>query len=659
MHFNYFETLVMQIGNGFGFGSRVPMNQFTGVRVRDSSLTGGLAGVYVGDRSVDARIARLANLTGVEANGDVSFKVPVKAPAYDFTEAGSNGIVMNGVRLGMLTTGSAVVTKERDIAETLVTWEHENVNVFADNINVPVNKTTYCDSLWVDARGNHYARIRTSYSTGVWIGSNINFWSTMNSNPSFEIQSLTEFVVVGFTYSAENENIWVPHSVQAAETDATTGLTVVRNYPVHEIWGGVIYGASVSNPATHALSIQELSKADNVLNVPKAIIAPYITKISLKRRLTQNHMSLFSGACPKVVYMPSLRKIVGGGRHSKTPIFCSNNSSEYYVSKLVFPALQSIKNCMFACRLAGLTSIMLPCLEEIKETIFLMDCPMLKELDLPHLTLIKGCDCFCANDYNLEKVALTSSFVLEPHTPERTQETQIETMELLRATLTVLSLNFARGLINGTNSMSYFFNSCDKLMNASTLIDAALSGAAAPMDGNYAVDRETGIFTIYNYKADHALKNATGFYGADTLIDVTQAGHRLEGSTYTYAGKVSEVITFAHYNGSYKGFAIEDTYKFVVAHTAVMAAGSAVPTGAVVCAVDPRTALMNTMTDPMASSSVFSTSTNTHIYSASTDIRMTVNPNEGLWADANIKATSEAFNSLIAPNQAYNAAAST
>lgn len=654
--------MAQNIGAGYGFGLHaMPLNPFDGSRIRvpynDAYVTGGISGAYIGNRVTDAHIAALARLMSVGAQGEVQCKVPLRAPRFDFAEEKANGIVMNGVRLGMLATGTATVTKERDIAETLVAWEHEDVNVFADNINVPINKQTYCDSLWVDARGTHYARVKTSFSTGVWVGSNINFWSSMNVNPSFEVQSLTEFVVIGFTYNETNENIWIPHSVEAVETDATTGLSVTRNYPVREIWGGVIYGASNTTSALHALSIQEMSKADNVMNVPKAIIAPYITKISLKRRLMQNHMSLFSGACPKVVYMPNLETIVGGGRHAKTPIFCSNNSSNYYISKLSFPALKSIKNCMFGCKLAGLTKVELPSLETIEETIFLMNCPMLKELVLPHLDLIQGCDYFCANDYNLERLVLTSSFSLMPHRPETSTDTQFEYLELLRATLAVLSLSFTRYLINGTNSMSYFLNGCSKLMNASKDV-TPVTGGSAPFDSeDYGVIRNRGIFTTFNHKVDDALclvnKDSTdGYYGATTLVTLTQFAHRLGAESYTVG--TNEDITFTSYSGDYKKFALEPTYHLIVADKSAISANS------IVCAVDPRTALMNTMTNPVVADGIFASSTSTHSYQVDTDIRIAVNPNEAYYTNTldGIATTSTNFLSLIAVNQAYNAAAS-
>ena len=655
--------MAQNVGAGYGFVTQPLFPQFAGARVRGQEpyVTGGhFAGNYIANHVTGSQMAVLARLLTVGAQGEVQCKVPLSVPALNFPEPGANGITMNGVRLGMLATGSALVTKERDIAETLTSWEHEEVNVFADSITVPINKQTYCDSIWVDARGTHYARVKTSFSTGVWVGSNINFWNTMNGNPSFEVQSLTEFVVIGFTYNDTNENIWIPHSVQAVETDQTTGLSVTRNYPVREIWGGVIYGASNSNTALHALSIQEMSKADNVMNVPKAIIAPYITKISLKRRLTQNHLSLFSGACPKVVYMPNLETIVGGGRHTKTPIFCSNNSVEYYTNKLSFPSLKTIKNCMFACQLAGLTAIELPALETIKESIFLMNCPMLKELELPHIDLIEGCDYFCANDYNLEKLTLTSSFSLVPHRPERSSETQVEALELLRATLAVLSLRITRYLINGTNSMSYFLNGCSKLMNTTGKLDTKLTENYAPFNGLYLIDRTRGIFTTFNYKVDYALnligQNKTdGYYGANTLYTITQAAHRL--GDESYAGIVSEVIAFTALSSTYKGFAIEDKYKFVVADSAAMTAGSPLKGTEVVCAVDPRTALMNTMTNPVIADSLYSSSTSTHAYTASEfDLHIAVNPNEAYYANE-IGVTSLNFLSLIAVNQAYDATA--
>ena len=647
------KLLMAFVGAGAGFNA---LGFHQGLRSRyftPQILGGGFAGqAIVAEPS--RYISKIDKVLKMDPQGNISSDVPLKAPAFECGAPGAHGILINGIRLGMLATGSALVTKERDIAETLTSWEHEEVNVFADSITVPINKQTYCDSLWVDARGTHYARVKTSFSTGVWVGSNINFWNTMNGNPSFEVQSLTEFVVIGFTYNDTNENIWIPHSVQAVETDQTTGLSVTRNYPVREIWGGIIYGASNSNTALHALSIQEMSKADNVMNVPKAIIAPYITKISLKRRLTQNHMSLFSGACPKVVYMPHLETIVGGGRHTKTPIFCSNNSVEYYTNKLSFPSLKTIKNCMFACQLAGLTAIELPALETIKESIFLMNCPMLKELELPHIDLIEGCDYFCANDYNLEKLTLTSSFSLVPHRPERSSETQVEALELLRATLAVLSLRITRYLINGTNSMSYFLNGCSKLMNTTGKLDAAITEKYPPFNGLYLIDRTRGIFTTFNYKVDYALNligktDTDGYYGANTLCTITQFAHRLGADSYSIG--TPEEIAFSSYSGDYKKFGLESTYHLVVADK------SAISETSIVCAVDPRTALMNTMTNPVVADSLYSSSTSTHAYTASEfDLHIAVNPNEAYYANE-IGITSVNFLSLIAVNQAYNAAA--
>lgn len=561
----------------------------------------------------------------------------------------------NGMKLGTLVANVANVTKLNDVDEHLVNWEIKEVNAYSDANRIPVEKTSVLSSIWVDNRGTYYGRIVTTYDLGVWVGSNINFWNNARADP-FNLQTVVEYVVIGFTYDEDIENIFIPNSVKVDD--------VV--YPVREIWGGAIYARTASNPELHALSMQELSKADNVLNVPAAIVAPHIEKISLKRRIVRNQVSIFSGCVPMQVQMPNLRSIVGAGCHARSPVFCSNNSSSYYTSKLSFPALKSIKNCMFACQLAALKEIELPSLESIEETIFLMNCPMITELSLPHIIKIKGCDFFCANDFNLERLHFTRTVAFMPHDVELAAKFEGE--QLLRQTLALLGLSYQPYLVNDTISMGYFCNGCIRLMNASSKIAPVTPSAegttpyAAPLDSaEIGVDVNRGIDFIYEYKTSgptkdgHSQQGSVGvtfYYGRDMNMNLDQFTRRQTAKT-AYTDSTLAAIDFGGYHANVTGpssvipkyFFKESNYKAIVAGANATLAENEKQGELVVCPIDPRTALMNTMMTPLNDST-----TNTHAYSVfNKELLMTVQPDSALydWPDM-------LFNAIIAPNQCYN-----
>ena len=560
----------------------------------------------------------------------------------------------NGMKLGTLVANVANITKLNDVDEHLVNWEIKEVNAYSDANRIPVEKTSVLSSIWVDNRGTYYGRIVTTYDLGVWVGSNINFWNNARADP-FNLQTVVEYVVIGFTYDEGIENVFIPNSVKVDD--------VV--YPVREIWGGAIYARTTSNPELHALSMQELSKADNVLNVPAAIVAPHIEKISLKRRIVRNQISIFSGCVPMQVQMPNLRSIVGAGCHARSPVFCSNNSSSYYTSKLSFPALKSIKNCMFACQLAALKEIELPSLESIEETIFLMNCPMITELSLPHIIKIKGCDFFCANDFNLERLHFTRTVAFMPHDVEPAAEFEGE--QLLRQTLALLGLSYQPYLVNDTISMGYFCNGCIRLMNASSKIAPVSTSTTnlyvAPLDNTeIGVDVTRGIDFIYEYKNEgHSSDdghsncmyiNDMSYYGRDAIMNLNQFTRRQTAKTaYTkttgvlidfgsyYAKPAKESLTYIP-----QYFFKEPTYKAIVADTNKTASTDIKGTY-IVCAIDPRTSLMNTMITPLNDST-----TNTHAYSVfDKELLMTVQPDSALYDYPDMM-----YNALIAPNQCYS-----
>ena len=564
----------------------------------------------------------------------------------------------NGMKLGTLVANVANVTKLNDVDEHLVNWEIKEVNAYSDANRIPVEKTSVLSSIWVDNRGTYYGRIVTTYDVAVWVGSNINFWNNARADP-FKLQTVVEYVVIGFTYDEGIENIFIPNSVKVDD--------IV--YPVREIWGGAIYARTTSNPELHALSMQELSKADNVLNVPAAIVAPHIEKISLKRRIVRNQISIFSGCVPMQVQMPNLRSIIGAGCHARSPVFCSNNSSSYYTSKLSFPALKSIKNCMFACQLAALKEIELPSLESIEETIFLMNCPMITELSLPHIIKIKGCDFFCANDFNLERLHFTRTVAFMPHDVE--PAAKFEGEQLLRQTLALLGLSYQPYLVNDTISMGYFCNGCIRLMNASSKIaPVSTSGTsattyAAPLDNTTnGVDVTRGIDFIYEYKneghhsvlghSDCMSIDDNSYYGRDAIMNLDQFTRRQTSKT-AYTSTTGVLIDFGDYHANVTGakpvipkyFFKEPTYKAIVADKANE---PAIAGTYIVCAIDPRTSLMNTMITPLSDST-----TNTHAYSVfNNELLMTVQPDSALYDYPDMM-----YNALIAPNQCYNSDNST
>lgn len=648
---------------GVGFHPIPHYQQVRGGIYGDAALTGGIAGGYVPSPSMIANgnLAKLASILNLTAQGNLLSKVPFQAEDYKFLVEGAKGIKMNGVALGTLVTNIAQVQNVRSVGETVISWEQEDVNVFADNINVPVTKTVVCDKICEDVRGTKYARIITTYRAGVWVGSNVNLWNTREFSTGFDVQTVVEYVVVGFRYDEINENIWIPNCVVVTEVDEN-GVEVIRNYPVREIWGGVIEAATVDNPTLHTLTVQELSKSNNVLNVPKSISAPYINKISLKRRLIGRDMTLFTGCCPKAVYLPLLESIVGGGKHTKTPIFCSNNSEKYHLSHLRFPALRSIKNCIFASQLAALKSIEVPMLERIEETVFCANCPSLKALNLPSIEYIIGCDYFCANDYNMKELHFTNGIKLRPHVPYTSSASDsLEGAALLRQTLAILALGQYNTLINSTNSMSYFCNGCSKLMNASA--DYAIEGAtvgAKPFDKitTVGVDRHRGIFTDYVSKFDATGMNPQdkSYYGHEMILELSEFAHRLGSTAYdtAYTPAATDELKFnvKPEGGNISNFYLEPTFKLIVGK---------IGDDYYVIPIDPRTALMNTMTSPRVANTLFASSTATHAWDDSVAPAMlfTVNPSVSVFpALDGVAGTttvgSEIFNEMMGVNQIYN-----
>lgn len=654
----------MQPFAGAGFNPAPHYQQVRGGIYGDAVITGGIAGGYVPSPSMitNGNLTKLASILNVTAQGTLLSKVPIQAEDYKFFQAGAEGIKLNGIALGTVVANVARLQRVRSVGETLVSWEEETVNVFADNISIPVVKTVVCEAIEEDVRGTKYARVLTTYKAGVWVGSNINVWSAQEFSTGFDVQTVVEYVVVGFRYDEANQNIWVPNCVTVTEKDEN-GIDVLRSYPVREIWGGVIEAATVDNQSLHVLSVQELSKPDSILNMPKSISAPYISKISLKRRLVGRDMTLFSGACPRCIYLPLVESIVGGGRHTKTPIFCSNNGKCNYTTELHFPSLRRIKNCMFGAQLSGLKQVNLPILERIEETIFLANCPSLKALHLPCIDYIIGCDYFCANDINLAEVHFSNSLKLRPHVPTSTS-TNAETLEgmsLLRQTLAILALGYYNELINGTNSMSYFFNSCSRLMNAST--DYAISTATAgakPTDliTTVGVDRHRGIFTDYVCKFDATGMNpaTVSYYGHEMILELSEFAHRLGSNAYdtAYSPATTDELKFnvKPTTSNISNFYLEPTFKLVVGK---------ISSNYYVIPVDPRTALMNTILSPRVANTLLSSSTATHAWddSVAPSMLFTVNPNVSIFpaldgvAGTTTKG-SEIFNEMLGVNQIYN-----
>lgn len=476
--------------------------------------------------------------------------------------------------------------------QVLAQWDYNTTSTFG--------KTVKLMKTYHDVCGTRYALIKTTYNWNLnndaFDTADTNIYDTMfrtSISQNLGVKDIYEVVVIGFTFGENSSRILIPNYVQLPASSDDVSLEEIAYkvyYPVREIWACFIYAATQSNSTVHLLGINELTEPSKVLNVPAALIAPYIEKVSLKRRI-DNNVWFFSGVCPRMLRMPNLRKIVGVSCVSKAPVLSGCNTAGRNLLEINLPTLREIKNCVFASGNNSLSSVHLPSLSVIRETIFMAYDPALTELYFPMLELVQGCDFFLAQNVNLEVLKVPSNVWYQPHVPitgtASDQATSISNAQshinVLNALYSSMGLNpvfSSSRRYNGTNSMGYFLYKDSKLFNT---------------DASKAIDYSKGIFATY-----------PGSCGIGVYLTKSAAKEFSPVETVTqFMNRVSREnkITFVtpKFESKFTVSGVAMNYSIDTASTGLIVfdsdqAGTATEANKlIVCPVDPRTALMNTI----------------------------------------------------------------
>lgn len=475
--------------------------------------------------------------------------------------------------------------------QVLAQWDYNTTSTFG--------KTVKLMKTYHDVCGTRYALIKTTYNWNLnndaFDTADTNIYDTMfrtSISQNLGVKDIYEVVVIGFTFGESSSRILIPNYVQLPASSDDVSLEEIAYkvyYPVREIWACFIYAATQSNSTVHLLGINELTEPSKVLNVPAALIAPYIEKVSLKRRI-DNNVWFFSGVCPRMLRMPNLRKIVGVSCVSKAPVLSGCNTTGRNLLEINLPTLREVKNCVFASGNNSLSTVHLPSLSVIRETIFMAYDPALTELYFPMLDTVQGCDFFLAQDVNLEILKLPSNVWYQPHVPitgtASDQATSISNAQshinVLNALYSSMGLNpvfSSSRRYNGTNSMGYFLYKDSKLFNT---------------DASKAIDYSKGIFASYpgNYGLGVYLTKSTAkeFCAIETL---TQFKNRLASENkISFTGDVTVENPFT-VSGVTMNYYIDTVQTGAVVFESKT--GQKASNQLIVCPVDPRTALMNTI----------------------------------------------------------------
>lgn len=399
----------------------------------------------------------------------------------------ASDLIINRIHLGITAQEATDLTVEGTYNAIINMWDYNKNSVFG--------KTSRLLRTYADALGTKYALIKTTYNWNLNYASNVlscdnadnDMLTMMNTAVSQNLyfKDVYEVVVIGFTFTPENIRLVIPNFVKIPSIlDSILPENNIYDsyYPVREIWGCHIYAKTVKNSTTHLLSPDEFSTPSEILDIPTSLYAPFIRKITLKRRI-DNNLWFFSGVSPQIISLPAVEKIVGLSEVYKAPILCGLNMNGRALRFLHLPALKEIKNCVFACGNASLNDISLPVLEKIVETTFMAMCPELVEVCLPYLRVVRGCDFFLAQDINLESLRLNCNVAFQPHEILPTYDgrngyTQIGAtntfLEILTAVMAVIGLTpqfstYRR--YGGNNSMSFFLKDDRKLANFATKVD--------------------------------------------------------------------------------------------------------------------------------------------------------------------------------------------
>ena len=568
------------------FGTR--LGTTVGATIIPSSTTN-----YIPVSSANALTASLLN-SRIAMNADGSLNLAdANVNSLTLGNGTTADLTVNGIAVGDQLLSVSNLTKVANSNDQLISWDEKDSYHWSDSNSWNLVKTSVLVSTWVDKAGTYYGLIANKYNTDLKVGDNTDFYNNYLISKELEIYKSEEMVVLGFTFNAANKAIVIPDMV-SIETETTNGTesSHVQYYPVREIWGANVY-ASVNGGAVHQLTINELAKPDTVDYVPAVFNAPYITKISLKRKLTGDTYSAFTGTFAASIHMPRLRKIVGAGYKFISPVFTSLNGTHNHITELTFPALEEIKYCIFGTNNNFVTEVNLPHLRKIFETVFCKSLGQIESIDLPRLWEVSGCDFFLANNYNLERVHMPTTVRFRPHEllngPITIADSAGSFNNLIRSTLALLGINgLYPGAIryNGTNSMSFFLHGDVKLMNVKQIGLNAL-------EFNDLIDPEKAEVSLENgVMFDHANK----YVGANYAIDRSGVVENLEQlykrlkvpiESLKRDPAVKFVIGTAEHA---KNYAIDDATKVVIDSNV------AASTGVMVVPIDPRTALLNNTT---------------------------------------------------------------
>lgn len=540
-------------------------------------------------------------MTGLALNQNGTALVsayPLEVPSLNVTQG-----IINGVNLAGMVTNIRHATKVADVDEVIEYWD-SNINddfyVF-DSMRLNTNKTTVLKSRWEDDQGIIYGLVETTYNLDLGLGDETQVFANYMLSRTMSVYTYTQVVVIGVTYNKANSNIFFPNTL-ALDITGADGSVVTVYYPIREIWGADIYGTTKNGPV-HILSLKELSNPETIDNVPAILYAPFITKISLKRRLSTTYCA-FSGVVARSIYMPNLESIVGASSYLASPIFCSLNCANFNLDRLSLPSLKKIKNCMFACNNLNVNEIDLPALEELDEVYFLRGDILLKEAEFPKLQYIKGCNYFMANCYNLEKLVLPTYVKFMPHDPVEVR-TQNSTSSLVRGTLTLLGLDtLSTGTTNA--AMQYFLHADTKLMNAAVngnTPGAVTPAMAAPYD-RADIDVAYGKGIFFNAEANNLV---SWWFGGDNLIDNNHKyGACLEtfdqwAARVGYSGSASFsltpdfTVTATSDESKSLYYYMEKNTGMIAVSSEPVAEGGKIDGTYMITPIDPRTALFNTI----------------------------------------------------------------
>ena len=476
--------------------------------------------------------------------------------------------------------------------QVLAQWDYNTTSTFG--------KTVKLMKTYHDVCGTRYALIKTTYNWNLnndaFDTADTNIYDTMfrtSISQNLGVKDIYEVVVIGFTFGESSSRILIPNYVQLPASSDDVSLEEIAYkvyYPVREIWACFIYAATQSNSTVHLLGINELTEPSKVLNVPAALIAPYIEKVSLKRRI-DNNVWFFSGVCPRMLRMPNLRKIVGVSCVSKAPVLSGCNTTGRNLLEINLPTLKEIKNCVFASGNNSLSTVHLPSLSIIRETIFMAYNPALTELHLPLLDTVQGCDFFLAQDVNLEVLKVPSNVWYQPHVPitgtASDQATSISNAQshinVLNALYSSMGLNpvfSSSRRYNGTNSMGYFLYKDSKLFNT---------------DASKAIDYSKGIFATYPgscgigvYLTKSAAKEFAPVETVSQFMNRVSRENKITFVTPKFESKFTV-------SGVAMNYSIDTASTGLIVFDSEQAGTATEPNKLIVCPVDPRTALMNTI----------------------------------------------------------------